>query len=855
MVEQFLSRIALFGRSHYRMVFLIAGAVAVGCVLLTLSLDFDTDMLALLPKDEPLVNTFRDTMTEFGGVDRLLVLVGLPEGAATDPYQAFAAALGESLQTLEEIEYVDYRIGEMEELIASYLPNAFFLLDEEGRATFEKKLSDDGIRGRVEELRRLVTTPQSVAIKELIKLDPLGLSDAFVDRVVVSRGAVKVDLSTGFFLSNDRRLLLLSAKPTQPAQEIDFTRRLIEGVNEKIDSVLASWPEIAGADAPALPTVRLGGNYITVLDDDAYIRRDVVLNALTSMAGVLILFLFAFRRLGLLLYAFVPLSMGLLLTFAFTAATVGALNAASSAFAALLVGLGIDFIIVSYGRYVEERRAGRPLAEALGTMSGSSGRAVLLGAITSAATFYSFASTQFVGLRQMGYLTGTGILFCMLAVLFLLPAMLAWSDDHHGRRDRFPRLYLHGFGSSRLIRFSLRRPGIVLTAGAALTGAAAVLAFGLTFEDSIREMRPKGGEGSEIETEVGERFGSGFDFMMLVLSEDSLESVLELTDRAVRAVEQVVGGEEIVRFESIASILPPRSRQLETLEWLREHQGLVDPDRVRARFAAAASDEGLQLRPFLAGLDLFEQAASVDHPVTLADLSLDASSQRLLQRFVRKTDSGWKSIVYLYPPPRRWKRDPPPAAVALAEDLGSEAVLSGVNVVSAFLRESIKRDAIIAALVGLLVVSLLLWMDFKRPLDTLLCMAPLVVGIVWMLGAMVAFSLTMNFFNIFVTTMIIGIGVDYGIHMMHRYREVREAPLGELETALVETGKAVVLAALSTIVGFGSLSLSSYPGLRSMGIVAILGAISTAMVAITLLPAYLSLRMRRGGASGKRAQQ
>ena len=201
MVEQFLSRIALFGRRRYRLVFFVAGAVAVGCLLLTLSLEFDTDMLALLPKDEPLVNTFRDTMTEFGGVDRLLVVVGLPEGVATDPYQAFAAALGEGLQTLEEIEYVDYRIGEMEELIASYLPNAFFLLDAEGRAAFERKLSDDGIRGRVEELRRLVTTPQSVAIKGLIKLDPLGLSDAFVDRLVASRGAVRVDLSTGFFLS------------------------------------------------------------------------------------------------------------------------------------------------------------------------------------------------------------------------------------------------------------------------------------------------------------------------------------------------------------------------------------------------------------------------------------------------------------------------------------------------------------------------------------------------------------------------------------------------------------------------------------------------------------------------------
>ena len=84
----------------------------------------------------------------------------------------------------------------------------------------------------------------------------------------------------------------------------------------------------------------------------------------------------------------------------------------------------------------------------------------------------------------------------------------------------------------------------------------------------------------------------------------------------------------------------------------------------------------------------------------------------------------------------------------------------------------------------------------------------------------------MNFMNIFVTTMIIGIGVDYGVHMVHRYRE-----LGGIRSArrardgLGETGKAIVLAALSTTVGFGSLSLSHYPGLQSMGKVAILGAV------------------------------
>ena len=253
----------------------------------------------------------------------------------------------------------------------------------------------------------------------------------------------------------------------------------------------------------------------------------------------------------------------------------------------------------------------------------------------------------------------------------------------------------------------------------------------------------------------------------------------------------------------------------------------------------------MRVDPFVEGLDLFGQAVSVEEPMSLRDLSLDDSSRRLLERFVRETDSGWKSIVYLYPVPSVWKRQAPPSALQIEANLAPEAVLSGVNVVSAFLRETIKRDALFATVVGFIVVSLLLWLDFRRPLDTVLCLAPLTIGILWMLGTMTLLSLSMNFFNIFVTTMIIGIGVDYGIHMMHRYREARDDQIERLQGGLEETGKAVVLAALSTMVGFGSLSLSSYPGIRSMGVVAILGAFSTAFVAITLLPAYLSLRLRR----------
>ena len=218
----------------------------------------------------------------------------------------------------------------------------------------------------------------------------------FLGKLSGSRGALRVDLSTGFFLSPDHRLLLLLAKPTEPAQHFQFTEGLVSAVEQTVDGTLARWGEIAGADPPPAPKVELGGNYITTLEDARYIRRDIVVNNVASTVGVLALFVYAFRRFGLILYALVPLFMGMTMTFGLMGVSVGALNAVSGASAALLIGLGIDFVIVSYGRYVEERSNGASVEDALMTMNGQTGRSVISGAVTTTATFWAFAGTEFI---------------------------------------------------------------------------------------------------------------------------------------------------------------------------------------------------------------------------------------------------------------------------------------------------------------------------------------------------------------------------------------------------------------------------------------------------------------------------
>lgn len=853
MIERALAWVAAFARRRYRAVFVVAAVLVVLSVLSATTLSFDTEVLNLLPDDDPVVTTFRSTIEDFGSLDYLLVLVRLPEGQPLDPYLSFVDELGSSLEELEEIDYVEYDLGELLELFELFSAHAFVYLDEEGREEVARRLTDDGLRLQIAELRRGLSSPQALVLRDLMLLDPLDIHEVLVDQFSLARGGVNVDWTSGYFLSTDQSRALLIARPAEPAQEVEFGRRLLAAIEESTADLLARWPEIAGEEGDGeplpRPEVALGGTYVTAVSDAGTIVTGLASNMATSLAGVLLLFALAFRRVGLIVYAFVPLAFGLVLAFGFAGTVLGELNALTSGFAALLVGLGIDFVIVSYGRYVEERRRGAGLGAALVAMSGSSGRAVWTGAITTAATFYAFMVTDFVGLRQMGLLTGTGILFCMVSVLVLLPAMLAWREDRRRTGGRMPRLVLHGLGARRLVRWSFQRPVLVICACAAVTAATGALAPRLEFEDAIRELRPEGNPGIQVEEEVAAYFGSGLRYTMIVLSGATEEEALELSIRAEEGAQELVDRGILARTDGIGSLIPSPADQAAGHDWLDRHRELLDRERLRELFERYATEEGLRAEPFRRGIDLLADAGANREPVTAASLRRSPVVERRLDRYLSGNEGETKLVVYLYPPPGEGRRSAPPGAVELAERLGPQAEVTGVNVVGERLRNAIRVDAVTASIIGFVLVALLLFLDYRWLASTLLSLLPLCVGVVWMLGIMVLIGEDMNFFNIFVVTMIIGIGVDYGVHMVHRWREVGfgpEALQGErLVESLGETGKAIVLAAVSTSVGFGSLALSHYPGLRSMGYVAILGAAATALVSITLLPALVSLARRR----------
>jgi predicted RND superfamily exporter protein len=841
LIDKLLNALAHLCLRHSRRIILISVLVALGAIAAASRLTFDPDLLNLIPQNNKQLNDFRKVLRDMGTIDYHIVVVNLPPGREVHDYETLIETIASGYRRSPRIEDVTYRIPNPMDFVQLILPRALLFLTPAELNEVAAKLSDAGIRESVARNRALLETPQAFALKQLVQFDPFNLAPIFIRKFQSAGGGFNIDASSGYYVSADHSVLIILTKPRRPAQDVPFAKALLaEGALIEANA-LKEFQKEAPPDLP-LPKIEHTGGYEIAVGDADLIRQDVIINVFGSFFGVLALFIYAFRRAASVGYAGAPMALALALTFGIAGLVYGQLSQASAGFAALLAGLGIDFITVLYGRYVDERNRGTDMPHAIRTMMRTTMPGVLLAAITTAATFYAFLATDFRGMTQLGFLTGTGILLFLLCVMFLLPALIVFSERKESRRA--PKLYLHSFGSDKLINMAIARPKVTVVAWVVFIAICSLLASRIRFSDNIQDLRAKGNPGVVNQAKLTSKFGQSFDFMMYVCEAKTLDEVLAKTHAATGDLDSLVRDKTISSYQSISTFLPPATQQQLIIEELRRgRRDRFNVERIRKTFRAALLENGFRPEAYDEFIKLFAQALEPREPISLETLG-DKDLLKLASRFVKKAGDSWMSVIYVYPTGGRWPRDVPPKLMAVAERHPGD-IFTGVNLVSGTLRRIVKADATRATIIGFVAVFVLMLVSFRSLKLTALTFVPFVAGAAGMLGLMALFDLEFNFMNIFVGLMIIGCATDYAVYMLQRYLE---QPSTYHRTAQ-ETGKAVVMAALTTIVGYGSFALSHYPGLRSIGYASTFGIAVAGLAAITLLPAILMLQRMKNESS------
>jgi hypothetical protein len=566
---------------------------------------------------------------------------------------------------------------------------------------------------------------------------------------------------------------------------------------------------------------------------------------------------FALRSFGVVLAQVATLVASLVWTNAFAAAAVGQLNQVSVAFNVLIIGLGGELGIHFCLRYAELAGRGLSRGEALVETARSIGSSLVSSAGTTSIGFLVFLPTDYRGVAELGLISGGGVLLSLLATLTVLPAVLSLVATPHPRSAR-------GW-TIRLEHLPVRRARAIRWGALAVGVGAALLVPRIHFDHNPIHLRDPESPAVRAFRDLVAR-SEVTPWAIDVVMEDlpaaqamaqRLEQLAPVK-RAITALDFVPAQQETKReiLADASLFLPPVAADgappdpaLELAALAELERELATPDGppdarleasrqrlagalARLRAGAAGPPEAVlaQLRANAVGslpeqLADLERALAPEHvtlenlPAELRDQMLAADGRARIQVFPRKDVFEGAALEEFMS-----------AVSAVAPNVMGPAVnLVGWGRVTSGAMEQ-------ALAVGLVCMFAFLFLLWRSLWDSLLAFFPLALASLVCVGVMVLTGMPFNFANVIVLPMLIGMGVDNGVHLVHRHRTNPE----EVDVLGTSTARAVFFAALTTVLCFGSLAFASHRGMAALGKMLTLGVAATLVCYVVVLPAVLA---------------
>lgn len=835
------------------------------------SLALDADTNSLIGSDRPFMQLYQSFLDEFGDLERLYVVVdAAPDGGSPDESSTAAARgavdlLLEKLRATPDLPEVHGRIDAHEQWALA--TRSMATEDLEGLADAERTLSSLAAGDAAGAIR--------IAARDLQTLRSRGLLLSDEERRTLASGAiaaVETALAAGelppetslartleprLITSESGRLHFVAILPEKNYNRLDAIREPLARIREVLDEVNRAFPSVE---------IGLTGRPVLSADELSTTDRDMIRAASIAGAMIAVLFMVVFRGVVRPLMAILAFAFAFGWTYGVATLLVGHLNLLSIVFMLVLVGVGVDYGVHVVTRYTEARRR-RLSAGAIRVVMRTAAPANATGALTSSAVFLLALFTRFEGLRELGLIAGVGLLLCLVAMTIDLPALLHLAERRGRRRDPRPKVSpLDPHETVARRRPIGPWPDAILVGAIVLLGigGAVLAATNLRFETNLLNLQAEDLDSVAWEHRVFQDSTSASWFGAIVA--DDLEEVRRIVDAAA-------DHPEIARATSVLDLAPaPDERRDAARQRLREAITAPRPS------GAAEGDRGAIAELDAAGIELERLAAAAratapsesarferlgrETRSLAAELGaapdgprrLDAAFRAAADNLAAMTEGdraplrdalpsalrdemiapSGRFLVRLLPSEDVWEPEPLERFVAAMREIDPDA--TGVPMTVLESTRDMSRAFTTMASLSLAVVLILVWIDFRSIAATAICTASLLLGIAWTVGAMAAFGIPLNLANFFGIPILIGLGIDSGVHMVHRARESRGGRI-----RFGGTARAVMLTAATTAVGFGCLIFAAHRGLQSLGMVMLIGSGACAVVALLAVPALVRL--------------
>jgi uncharacterized protein len=620
----------------------------------------------------------------------------------------------------------------------------------------------------------------------------------------------------GYLAGEGGRTLCMIVTPNDAALGLDTNERIFKTVDAAVKRL---------EPKRFHPSLKVGyDGDVKEMEAQEHLIEDIGLSGvlvLLAVGGVILLY---YRTLAALPLLVLPLFAGATATFALSKLAIGFLNPNTAFLGSIILGNGINAGLILLARYLEERRKGVSVEQALPLALEATWLGTLAAAGAAAASYGSLAVTAFRGFNQFAFMGAAGMLICWISTYLFMPSFIAvverWRPLGQGKR---------AFGGAHhFARLLTTHAKAVLTFSVLLSlGAAAMLLrfsqHPIEYDFSKLSSRQGAIDGAQFYGGHLDAVMQSYQTPMVILADspEKAEAIAQAVD-AEKAREGKASAIDTVR--TLGRLMP--KDQPRKLELLREIDRLVD-DRV---LAALPED----VRPLVKKV----KEKTVLREVTTQDLppqftwvfeEKEAGRRVLRDRIVlvyptldTTSVNGERQLAFV----RNLRRT--------AEAVDPQSQTAGSLLLTADIVKTITEDGRFAALLSFAAVVVLTLLLLRKLSHAGWVLGSLITGTLWMGGALGLFHLKLNFVNFVVLPITFGIGVDYAVNLYQRFRQD-----GDVTQALASSGGAVALCSMTTIIGYATLIIADNQAIFSFGLTAVLGEITCLSAALVALPAAL----------------
>ena len=643
-------------------------------------------------------------------------------------------------------------------------------------AAIREKLQPSALESCMQDNLRLLHSPDSLFMKNMVRKDPLGLRGVIAGKFQNVNAVGSINPESDYFLKPDNKQLLIIADTTVSISDYKRSRDMLEFLNGKLAETVPD----------DIKFRVICGHRYTVANSET-IQSDLKKVLIISSTGLLAVFIIFLRHWTALLIYLVPLlSMvsGLLMC----SIIFDKVSAITLGFGAVLLGISADFgLHLFYGMQNKDREPEEKLRALV--------KPLVYCALTTASVFVVLLFSSMPTQRQLAVFSITGITTALFLALFVLPHIIP------GRQVVFMK------------PLPVLKPGMKTALLWVIVLAICIIpAFKVGFDGDIRNISMRPDDIVEDESYIRANWGGVRDRAMFFVFGSDIEQALSQNDTLYK---EYISNKTQGEILNISPVLPSvRTQQSNILQWQELWNSLGGVSSVKKTIDQCAAKYGFGESAF----DPFYEMLDNDHQTfALEDLEKLGISKMVLP-FVAKIGPDKTAVISMFP-------DDDNELSAAKNILSDSKIISNQNIGNK-LSQATSRDFIRFFCISVGVILLLIVILFGNKAMIFPACLPVIFGLVIMFGIMGITGINYNIFNVVASILVIGLAVDYGIFVV----------FGSIRDVSLETGYAVTVSGITTLIGFGSLIFAKHPSMFSIGITVSSGIVPALLCSITLVP-------------------